>query len=308
MWLSLEDARSDFVLTVAATVLGRFAVSLISSVPGYPAFGYPAILLTLVWQVVLTGLAAYLLARYRRDVPAAFGMAPGDRGPVLPGLVVAAPLLIASLIPDVFSGSLSAMLYGLFGRFTSGLPAVGVSLFDVDLLLRAVSVVIMAVGTWLFVSFITVRAREAFRSPDLDVTEALRTFGMIAVGASFVLGLLRSITQFELPNALLVSATLLIVLLATDQYVPARLTTTRATVLAPLIAVVVLHVLAAGGLFRGNLLVGLHEGAAAAVITICASALLEAKKGWAAAILLGASAVYAIPTLVQPLPCSMVLC
>jgi hypothetical protein len=303
MWLSGEDARSDFVLAVAATVLGRFAFSLVANVPLYPS-GLIGSLLTLLWLVALTGLAPYLLARYRRDVPAAFGMGPKDRGTVVAGVVVAAPLVLAHLVPFALAGDLGGMVSGLFGRLAIG-SIDAIPFFSIDGIINLVAVVILLVGTWLFTTFVAVRSRDAFRSPDTDVTETLRTFGMAGIGATVLLGLLRSLANITLTNALVLSATLVAVMLLTDRYVPPRLTATRASLLAPAIAIVVLHVLAAGGLFRGDLLTGLHHGAGAGVITLCVAALLEAKQGWAATLLILASVLYPVPVfpeILSPLP------
>jgi hypothetical protein len=296
MYLSTEDARSDFILTVAAVVLGRYAFDLIAQIPGYPTITSDVgVVLVLVWQVLLTGATPWLLARHRNDVPRAFAFATGDRGSPAVGLVLAAPLLVAHLLPVVFRGDVGAMLLALTGRLTASQPTLEGFQFSLDLVWQALSVLILMVGTWLFTSFLAVRARDAFRSRDVDLTELVRTFGMGGVGVSLVLGLL-------------VSGTLLVVVLLTDQYVPARTTTTRATVLGPVIAVAVLHVLAAGGLFSGDLLLGLYFGVAAAVVTLCAVALAEVRQGWAVMLLVMASVLYPIPVITQPLPCTMVLC
>jgi hypothetical protein len=309
MYLSTEDARSDFILTVAAVVLGRYAFDLIAQIPGYPTITSDVgVVLVLVWQVLLTGATPWLLARYRNDVPRAFAFATGDRGSPAVGLVLAAPLLVAHLLPVVFRGDVGAMLLALTGRLTASQPTLEGFQFSLDLVWQALSVLILMVGTWLFTSFLAVRARDAFRSRDVDLTELVRTFGMGGVGVSLVLGLLVWFRGFTLTNALLVSGTLLVVVLLTDQYVPARTTTTRATVLGPVIAVAVLHVLAAGGLFSGDLLLGLYFGVAAAVVTLCAVALAEVRQGWAVMLLVMASVLYPIPVITQPLPCTMVLC
>lgn len=307
MWLSTDDARSDFVLAVAAAVLGRYAAELVLTIPGRPLEPIAEIVIIL-FQVVMTGLAPFLLARYRNDTSGAFGLKEADRSSLVTGVVVAAPLLVAHLLPLTFQGDFGALARGLLGRFAVGSPAIGIAVPLGDVVVRIISLVIIAVGSWMFISFISVRARDAFRSPDMDVTEALRTFGMGAVGASLVLGLLRSIAGFNALDALLLSATLLVVLLLTDQYVPARLTATRATLLAPMITVAALYVLP-GGLFRGNLLFGLHTGAAAAVIAICATALIEARKGWATIPLVVASAIYPVAGIaMQPVSCGLLLC
>lgn len=308
MYLSTEDARSDFILTVAAVVLGRYAFELIAQLPVYPVTGDVGTALVIVWQALLSGATAWLLARYRRDVPGAFALGPQDRGSPFVGVVIALPLLVAHLLPEVLRGDVGQVLLSLGGRLTDRQPAVGAFTFDLDLVWQVLSVLVLAVGTWLFTAFLAVRARDAFRSPDMDLTELVRTFGMGAVGVSLVLGLLVLFRGFEFANVLLVTGALLAVVLLTDRQVPPRTTTTRATVLGPVIAVAVLHVLAAGGLFSGDLLLGLYFGSAAAVITLCAVALVEVRQGSAVAVLVIASVLYPVPIFTQPLPCSMVLC
>lgn len=308
MYLSTEDARSDFILTVAAVVLGRYAFELIAQIPGYPVGGDLGTILLLVWQVLLTGTAAWLLARYRRDVPDAFALGPQERGSIVVGIVLAVPLLVAHLLPVVFGGDVGSVLLALGGRMTLTQPALASFTVDLDWLYQVVSALILMVGTWLFTAFLAVRARDAFRSPDMDLTELVRTFGMGGVGGTLLLGLLLTFRGFSFWNALLVSATLLVVVLLTDQYVPARTTTTRAAVIGPVVAVLVLHVLAAGGLFSGDLLGGLYLGVAAAVVTLCAAALAQVRQGLAVAVLVMASVLYPIPVPAQPLPCSMVFC
>lgn len=304
MYLSAEDARSDFILTVAAVVLGRYALSLIAQVPGYPdPVSSPYLVLSLVWLVMLTGLVPWLLAHYRRDVPDAFSMGPKDRGSVAVGLVVAAPLLVGHLVPVVFSGDFGALLLALTGAFAGLQPVVGQYEFSTLSLYVLVAIPVLAIGSWLFASFIAVRSREAFRSPDADLTELLRTFGMGGVGVTFVLGLLNSVQRGSVGDALLVAVVLLAIVLLTDQYVPARVTTRRAAMVAPMVAVLVMYVLSFGGLFGGDLLTGLYTGAAAAVVVLCAAALAEVRQGLATAVLVVAAVVYPVGELaMQPIP------
>lgn len=303
MYLSAEDARGDFILTVAAVVLGRYAVTLLAQIPGYPTRGVPYLALSFVWLVMLTGLVPWLLARYRRDVPDAFSMGPKDRGSVTVGLVVAVPLLIGHLLPVVFTGDFGALLLSLVGRFNAEQPVLAEYQFTILSAYVIIALPVLAVGCWLFASFIAVRARDAFRSPDADLTELVRTFGMGGVAATFVLGLLDAVRRGTFADALLVSVVLLAIVLLTDQYVPARVTTRRAAMVGPMVAVLVMYVLAFGGLFSGNLLTGLYTGVAAAVVMLCAAALAEIRQGLATAVLVMAAVIYPVGGLaMQPIP------
>ncbi len=312
MWLSQDDARSDFVLAVAAVVLGRYAVSVLAQIPGYPLTGVAGNSLRLVWVILLTGTAPYLLARYRNHVPSAFGLGGDATGSLLVGVVVAAPLIIVHILEHVFEGDFGTLLRSLLGRYAVGSPTVGDPGLDADRLFEYAIITVAAVGTWLFMSFLAVRARDAFRSPDMELTEAVRTFGIAGVGASLVFGVLNGLRGLPFGNVLLISVALFAMVMLVDQYVPPRVTTTRATILGPAIAVVVLYVLAAGGLFGGDLLLGLWTGSAAGVLMICVSALVEVKKGGAALVLAIAIAIYSFPVqggefLATPIPTSFYL-
>ncbi len=309
MYISPEDARSDVILTVAAVVLGRFALSLLAQVPGYPASGWPYLLLSLLWLAVLSGATPWLLARHRNDVPGAFSMGPKDRGSVTMGLVVALPLLVGHVLPSVFSGRFGSLLFSLTGNFTIDQPTISAYEFNSIAIYLLLAVPVLALGSWLFASLLAVRSRDAFRSPDADLTELVRTFGMGGVGVSLVLGLLNTARDPDFfAEAMLVTAVLLAIVLLTDQYVPARVTTRRAALVGPMVVVVVLYVLAAGGLFRGDLLTGLYTGATAAVVMLCAAALAEVRQGTATAILVVASVIYPVGGLtMQPLPLPLLL-
>lgn len=310
MYLSWEDARSDFVLAAAAVMLGQYVASLIGAIPGYPDFAsVPYLVLGIGWVALLAVGPSLWLARYRRDVPAAFATDQRSRGSLAPGLLLVAPLLVGHLLDAVLTGDLGTILLAFGGTFTLLGPTVGNFTLTVETALAMVAVAILAVGSWLFGSFLVVRARDAFRSPDADLTELVRTFGVGAVGVNLVLGLLVSVRDPRpLGDSLLLAAVLFAVVLVTDRFVPARVTTTRATVLGPLLAVVVLWILNFGGPFRGDLLLGLYSASAAGAVIVCAAAMIEIRQGLAAAMLLIASAVYPVSSIIlQPMPLPILL-
>ena len=304
MWISSEDARSDFILAAAAVFLGVQLVSLLSSIPGYPLTGTLGQLLALGWLVVLACGAPYALARYRNQVPAAFGLGPEDRGRVSVGLVVGAPLLVGYLLSAVLSGDLRDMLLALAGRLYVQGPTLGGFSWDLDAILSILAVVVVAVGSAITGAFLAVRARDAFRSPDMDLTELLRTFGLGAVGLSFVMGALAVVRDDgSFPGLLVRTLALLTVVLLVDRYVPPRVQVPRAAIIGPAIAVLVLWVIAFGGPFRGDLLIGLTAGTASGALLVAAAALLSVRQGLAAAVLLAASVVYPVGSYpLHPLP------
>lgn len=307
MWISSEDARSDFILAAAAVFLGVQVVSLVARLPIYPLNGPVYLVLSVVWLALLACGAPLWLARHRRDVPGAFGLE--QPGGLVPGLVLALPLLVGHVVEIMLSGNVGAVLLSLLGRFTITSPTMGDFRFTFETLVLMVSVLVLALGAWLTGSFLAVRARGAFRSPDMDLTELLRTFGMGGVGASLVLGLLLAVRDGgQFGDALMLSGALLAVVLLADQYVPARVTTTRASLVAPGVTVLVLWVIAFGGPFRGDLLLGLYSGVSAAVLVMVAAAMIETRRGLAAAILLAASAIYPIGgQIMQPLPLQLLI-
>lgn len=309
MWISPEDARSDFILSAAAVFLGVQMVSLASAIPGYPRTGVPFFVLSLTWLVLLSCGAPWALARYRDDVPAAFGLGDKERGSAGVGLAVAAPLVVGYVLSTIFTGDVTATLLALAGRFTVLTPTIDEFQFSLETLVIMVSVLVLAVGSALTGSFLAVRAREAFRSPEMDLTELLRTFGLGGVGLTFVMGLLTAVRDNgSFAGVLTRSVALLVVVLLVDRYVPARVTTRRASIVGPGIAVLVLWVIAFGGLFAGDLLRGLTAGTAAAVVVMAAAALLQVRQGLAATILLVASALYPIAGYeLQPLPLPLLL-
>lgn len=309
MWISSEDARSDFILAAAAVFLGVQVVRLVAAVPGYPRGGIPFLVLSVLWLVAIAWVPPWWLARYRDQVPDAFALGPQDRGSLGTALVVAAPLLVGYLLATIVTGDLGAVLLAIAGRFTVLTPTIGSIQFSVELLLVMLGVLVVTIGTVLFGTFLPVRAREAFRSPDADLTELLRTYGLGAVGLTFVLGLLAAVRDGgSFLNVLVRAVALLAVVLLADQQVPPRVTLPRAGVIGPAIAVLVLWIITFGGPFGGDLLLGLTIGTGAAAVTIAAAALVNARQGLAAALLLAASALYPIGGYaLQPLPLDIIL-
>ena len=293
MWISSEDARSDFILAAAAVFLGVQLVSLLADIPGYPRSGLPFYVLTLTWLLLLSCGAPWALARYRNQVPQAFALGPEDRGRLGAGLVVVAPLVVGQVLAALFTGSPRAVLTSLAGRFYAPGPTIGGFQWTAETVVGILGTLILVVGCVLTGTFLAVRARDAFRSPVMDLTELLRTFGLGAVGLSFLMGLL-AVVRDGGSFATLLTRTLALaaVILLTDRQVPPRVSMPRASVIGPAIATLVLWVLAFGGPFRGDLVIGLTAGTSAACVLLAAACLAHVRQGLAAALLLGASVVY----------------
>jgi hypothetical protein len=285
VYVSQEDSRSDVILAGATTVFGGFAVGILAQLPIYPSSGLLPLLLGVIWVFVLTGLVPLLLARYRGDRLAAFGL-DTPRAAWTTGLVLAVPIVALGVLRQlVVDGSALSALLGRVGGANFASPVVGgrgVGVLGIGTVLQAGLFVVTALGALLLVTFLAVRGRTAFRSPDVSLTELLRTFGMGTAGVALVLGLIRAIGAAPLLPVLLHVGALAVLVLLTDRYVPHGPHAPRAAVLTPVVFVIVSHVFATGGLFRGDLLTGLYTGALGAGTATVIAVLLETRtRAWA---------------------------
>lgn len=294
MWTHPEDARTDFILAAAAAMLGWWVRGLVVGLPGYPRGGALGDLLTLGWVFGLTGLVPWLLARYRDEGRAAFGL--DQAGGAATGLVLAVPVAFVGVVrlwaeADV---GLPRALLGRLGQLSQD-PA--------RLTLQVAGIGVVFLGTLMLYTFLTVRARDAFGRTTVSQVEALRTFGMGAAGAALLLGLLTTLADVCSPASVLATAGgLAAVVLLADMTADVSHDTTRATVLGPAIVALLLNVLLrGGGLFGGNLLLSLYAGTVAGGLALVAAVVLETRND---ALAVGpvflAAAVY--PSLLTPIP------
>lgn len=301
MYMAPEDARGDFVLAGATALFGFVVVELLSDLPLYPEQGLLADSLRLLWVFALTGLVPLLLVRYRNQGPDGFGLGE-ERSGVLPGLAVAAPIALVAVVRGLLRGSLTSGVFGRLRPVTLSDPTVdviGPSGSDValDLALQLGLVAVLFLGTLLLFTFLTTRSREGFRRTEIKLVEGLRTFGMATVVASALFGLLAAIGPLvSLGDAILNVLALAAMVLLTDRLVTTGMGTSRATLLAPAILALLMHVLA----FQRVLIFGLYAGVLAAGVTIVLAALVESRRyAWAAAPVALLAAIY--PTCLSPL-------
>jgi hypothetical protein len=285
VYVSQEDSRSDVILAGATAVFGGFAVGILAQLPFYPRRGLLPLLLGVVWVFVLTGLVPLLLARYRGDRIGAFGL-DAPRLAWTAGLVLAAPVVVVGVLRQLLvAGSPLGALLGRVGGASFASPVIGdggVGVFGIGTVLQVGLVVATTLGALLLIPFLTVRGRTAFRSPEVSLTESIRTFGMGAAGVALVLGLVRSIGAAPLLPVLLHVGALAALVLLTDRQVPHGPQTARAAVVTPVVFVVISHVFAAGGIFRGDLLTGLYTGALGAGTAAVIAVLVESRtRAWA---------------------------
>lgn len=308
MWLSADEAKSDVILAAAATLFGGVILGWVGAIPLYPDSGLLGSVVRVLEIAIIVGLVPLLLARYREGTLQQSFAITGEAASFWVGMLVAAPIAVIEIIRRFVVTQ--SPTDALFGRVLFGQPTVASNL-DLaqlgNLIIEAVWLVVLALATWMFLSFLIVRSRPAFRSPEMDVTEALRTFGLAAAAGGLVFGLVRSLVvrggfMMTLLSFVAVVATILIA----DRYVPGRLETTRATVLAPAIIVLIGHILTGGGFFRGDILSTLHRGLTSAAVVVALAALVEAKHGWALPAIIAVVALW--PMCLSPLPFSVPYC
>lgn len=275
MYLSPDDAKSDVILVFAVLLFGGLARTIVAQLPLYPRQGVLALVFELAWIVALTAAMPWWLSRYRGDGLRAFGLE-GDRNAMASGIVLAAPIVVVSVITMMINGRsfTSALLGGVGSILNASGPDTG--------LLVAVQIIYVALttlGATLVVSFLAIRSRDAFpRSPDTSLTELLRTYGLGAAAVALVIGALRSLGPLvSIVAVLLHVAAVAATVLIADRKLPARAAVSRAAVVGPAIMVLVIHIFAFGGLFRGDLPGGLYAGSLAASIAIVISVLVQLK-------------------------------
>ena len=302
MWMSSEDARSDFILAAAALFFGGLLVGIVTGLPFYPG-GIVALLLLPVWILLVSAYPAWWLVRYREQGSTGHGLPPSSRGSLGQGVVLAVPLLAGGYLLALGPRGPVGALLGRAGDLVQGPTVEGLSptLLAVNVVLLAAA----AVSAVLLYGMLAARARDAFRSPDMRLLEGLRTFGMGAAGVALVMGLLMMLAgRRSLLGVGIDVVTLVAVVLLTDRMVDGKDTTTRATLLAPAIVVVVASLLASGGLFRGDLLGTLYYGALGGGLAIVVAALVETRRSAWAVVPLVVASVWAptcvtLPTLVR---------
>lgn len=292
MWLSPDDARSDFILAASALVFGTLVVEFVFRIPFYPS-GDLSLWLTPLWVVLLMVVPPRFLAKYREQGLDAYGLV-GARTGIADGLLLVTPLLVAGYVRGFSGGNVMGALLGRLRGFAAGGGLVQLDLFT--LLLGVVVLAAAGVGTMYLFGLLVVRARDGFRATDMPLLEALRTYGLGAVAIGTVLGLLLSLAGSGPPTwaVFLDGAAMVAVILLTDRLVATNDRTTRATVLAPAIVAMVAFVFSmGGGLFSANLAVSLYRGAMAASVAIVLAVLLETRRSAWLAVPLVAATIWA---------------
>jgi len=278
VYLSPDDAKSDVILAGATVLFGGLVRALVAQLPLYPRSGVLAVVLDLVWILALTAVVPWLLSRHRGDGLAAFGL-DGDRSAIGGGIPLALPVIVAQVaLVLLLGGSLVQAVGGRFGGVLGGqgvLQAGGPTF----LILQGARLVVLSLGAILLISFLAIRSREAFpRSPEMSLTEMVRTFGMGAAVLSLLVGLLATLGSLRAFFGMVVTvAALIAVLLLADRRIPSRLSVPRTTIIAPALIVLLIHIFAGGGIFGGGLINGIYPGALGAGIAIAVAALVQVR-------------------------------
>ncbi len=282
MYISPDDAKSDVILAGATVLFGGLVRGIVAQLPLYPRSGVLAVVLDLAWILALTAVVPWLLSRYRGDGLGAFGL-DGDRSGIAGGIPLALPVIAAQVtlvllaggnLVQAFGGRLGGVL-GAGGALQPGGPTF--------LVLQGARFVVLSLGAILLVGFLATRSREAFpRSPEMSLTEMVRTFGMGAAALSLLVGLLATLGSLRAFLGMLATvAALVAVLLLADRRIPSRVSVPRATIIAPAVIVLLIHIFATGGIFGGGLINGIYPGALGAGMAIAVSALVQDRAvGW----------------------------
>ncbi|MFP4311029.1 MAG: hypothetical protein ACLFS9_03490 [Nitriliruptoraceae bacterium] len=311
MFLDADDAKTDVILAGALAVLGPTLLGFVTRLPLLPRSGVGAVAVELLSLAAVTLLVPLWSSRYRGDRAAAFGFSPGGghlrvagtTGTGTAALTLAAPaVLLGVLLAALLSSQASVVVLGRAGlALRTGDPAL-------NLVVTLAQVAVLSAGTLVLTGFLGVRARVGFpRSPELSLTELVRTLGLVATGVALLTGVVRIVTGADVRIVALNLVALVAVLLLADRLVPYGIEVPRTSIAAPLVVVVLMQTFAAGGLFGGGLLTGLHRGALAAGVVVAVTSLAATRRGVMAAIPL-VIAVHWWPTCLSPLPAAGGLC
>jgi hypothetical protein len=281
-----DVARSDVALAAATLIFGPL---LLSGLRG--GSGTPAVLLDLGVVLLLTAAVPLLLIRSRassggRSATAVLAL-DGHPTDIASGLGLAVPVAVAGAVAMSTAGATPAS--AMLGRL-SGAP------------LQVLQVAAFAIGTLVFVVFLTVRGAEAFpRSPEWALRRLLRTFGMGAAALALVAGLLRVPAGANPVRVLTNAVALAAVVLIADRVLGSARSVPRLAVVLPAGLALYLHVTAFG------LSTGLQAGALAAGMTVVlATVALSARGAWPLVPLVVAVNLW--PTCLTPLALVRGLC
>ncbi len=174
MYTSTEDARSDLFLSGAVYVIGPAVFEIVRGL--LPLDRIPGVteVLALFVPIATTALVPYLLMRYRNESFGQYGYGAGLPPNFGVGLLLALPVVVASVLTALVATGQPLAGLGVM-QLAFGSPLV----FAGRLLTW--------IGLGFLAAYVTVKARDAFRSDYRTVREETitigRILGMVAVAA-----------------------------------------------------------------------------------------------------------------------------
>lgn len=177
MYTSTEDARSDLFLSGAVYVIGPAVIQILRNLLRLDAVPGVTLTLAILTPVMTTALVPFLLMRYRKESFGQYGYGSGLPPTLGIGLLLASPIIVASLLGALLTGDpLGGLGLGDVIRFPDSVGA------WIGLLIRLLS--------WLGLGFLavyaTVKARDAFRSDFRTVRDETLWLGRILAGVAAV--------------------------------------------------------------------------------------------------------------------------
>lgn len=174
MYTTTEEARSDLFLSAAVYVIGDEVIQIVRNILRVDLIPGVTPALELALPVVTTALVPFLLMRYRKESFGQYGYGAGLPPNFGVGLLLALPIVVASVLTAVILGGDPFRGLGVAGL------ALGAPLATLARLLTWLGLGFLAV-------YVTVKARDAFRSDYRTVREEVitvgRVLGMVAIGS-----------------------------------------------------------------------------------------------------------------------------
>lgn len=270
MYTSPDDARSDLFLAGGVFLLGPIVLGLLFEIIPLGRIPLLGTVIALAFPLLTTVLVPLLLIRYRGESLRDYGLGGLHSSSLLTGLLVAAPIGVASVLTGVLEAQplldtapillwREGVALGVIVRFLSWL---GVSLFAV---------------------YAMVKARDAFSSQYGTVRQEGERIGRVLGIVALVATVLLLVIQFALRWVLLPLGVAAAVLLAL-RGLRGPSATSRATMLTPVL-VFGLASFSFGLLFAGDALVpGVWMAAMCAAVGLIVGVLQETRRSASAAI------------------------
>lgn len=277
-----EEARSDLFLAAGVYLFGPILLGLLRGLSSIPVLGQVWLLAV---PLITTALVPVLMARYRREGLAHYGLV-RDADDERLGLMLSAPLVVAITVSGLFAGQVA---FGTVPGLVLGLDAVVPALAN---LLSWAGLVVLAV-------YVTVKARDAFRSEPRPVPTVAQEVGRwlgIVGGIAAVLLALSQLQDLSVGLVLIPLAAVGAVWLLLRRVGSTRSTTGRAVLVTPvvLLALGPLNLFALFGQPIG-FLAGVWQAAIVGTVGLLVGTMMETRRTAAGAVTLGLVLALLVP-------------